>query len=144
MKPTASPSASLFEPSALSPQPSAITTLCPLPVTLCPGSPTADAGLEIDHPHAALRVTKPRSDTARSDGVDARKIIGREADVHGAHIFLEVSHALGAGNRHDVSPTREEPRQSELRGRAPFLSRELLDVIHEIEVLLEVLTLEAR
>ena len=51
---------------------------------------------------------------------------------------------LGAGNRHDVLPLGEQPRERELAGCAPFLARERFDPPDEIEIPLEVLSLKAR
>src|SRR5262249_29515600 len=44
--------------------------------------------------------------------------------------------------RHDVVAAMEQPGERELRRQTPLLLRERLDMPHEIEVLLEVLSLE--
>ena len=51
---------------------------------------------------------------------------------------------LGSGNRDDVVPFGEQPRERELAGRAAFLARERFDAPDEIEILLKVLPLKAR
>src|SRR5260370_2647717 len=51
---------------------------------------------------------------------------------------------LGTRNGHDVRPFREQPGKRELTRRAALLARQLLHPAHEIEILLEILALEAR
>src|SRR5260370_39553539 len=51
---------------------------------------------------------------------------------------------LGTRNGHDVRPFREQPGKRELTRRAVLLARQLLHPAHQIEILLEVLALEAR
>ena len=51
---------------------------------------------------------------------------------------------LGSGNRDDILALREHPGERELRGRAALLLRHRLDLPDQLEVLLEILALEAR
>src|SRR5512140_1597827 len=79
----------------------------------------------------------------RCDLVDALEICARERHADGAYVLLEILAALGAGNGNHVVALREHPRKRELRGRASLLGGEPLDVAHQLEILLEVLALEA-
>ena len=73
-----------------------------------------------------------------------RRSSARERDVERRDVLLEVLHPLRARDRDDVVALRQHPRERELRRGAAFLPRDLLHERHEVEVLLEVLALEAR
>src|SRR5262249_49837580 len=65
-------------------------------------------------------------------------------DVERAEVLLQVRAPLRARDRDDVVALREDPRERELRGPAALLRGELLHAADEVEVLLEVVALEAR
>src|SRR5689334_18416910 len=100
--------------------------------------------LKADALHAGFRVARACSGAWRDDLVDAREVLPREPHVESADILLQVLATLGAGDRHDVVALRQHPGERELRGRAALLPCHGLDLAHEVEVLLEVLALEAR
>jgi hypothetical protein len=76
-------------------------------------------------------------------GVDPGEVLGRELDLDGADVLLEVATPLGAGDRDHVVALRKHPGQSELSRRDPLLAGELLDLGDECEVAFEVLASEA-
>src|SRR6267378_3093143 len=89
----------------------------------------------------ALGVARARGAT---HVLDLRALDARQRHVEGADVFFRVLTMLGAGNRDDVVPLGEQPRERELAGGAPLLARERFDAPDEIEIRLEVLPLEAR
>src|SRR6478735_1331860 len=68
----------------------------------------------------------------------------RQLDLARAPVLLEIGHALGAGDRHDVVALGEHPRQRELARRRALLLGELAELRRQLLVALEVLTREAR
>ena len=61
-----------------------------------------------------------------------------------ADVLLQIAAPLGARDRHDVLALRQHPGERQLPGVQPLRRRDRLDPRHEVEVLLEVLALEAR
>jgi hypothetical protein len=51
--------------------------------------------------HLSYWVASTGRSTGRDDAVDFRKILGREQNVSGAHIFLKVRARFRAGYRDD-------------------------------------------
>jgi hypothetical protein len=98
----------------------------------------------IDHGHHHFGVAGTGSDAFRGDFVDAAKIVGREFHVERSNIFFEIFATLGAGDRNDVLALRKEPCKSELRRRAVFFAGDGFDARHQIEVLVEIFSLETR
>src|SRR5690606_11414790 len=78
------------------------------------------------------------------DGVDFLEFFGRQVDLRGGEVFFQVAGAFGAGDGDDVIALRQYPGQGELAGRAALATRDLLDLRHQVEVLLEVSPLETR
>src|SRR5919112_939995 len=75
-------------------------------------------------------------------GVDALQVILAQLDLGRAPVLLEVGHALGAGDRHDVLAPRQHPRERKLPGRDALLLGELADLGRQPLVALQVLTRE--
>lgn len=46
------------------------------------------------------------------------QVVRRQADIYRAEVVVEVLDPLRAGDRHDVVPLRQHPRERELAGRA--------------------------
>src|SRR6185436_9808526 len=75
--------------------------------------------------------------------VDAREIVGSQRHVQRAHVLLQVTPTLGAGNRNDIVSTREHPRERQLARRTVIVCRQLPYLLYERQVALEVVALEA-
>src|SRR5512135_3387715 len=76
--------------------------------------------------------------------VDPFQVLARQGDPERYHVLLQIFAALGAGDRNDALPLGQEPRQGQLGWRHVFRGGDLLHSIHELQVLLEVLSLEPR
>src|SRR5437867_669370 len=96
-----------------------------------------------DRPQHDLGIAEPGGGAGRHDGVDRRQVLGRERDRERARVLLEVRPPLGPRDGDDVLALREHPGERELRGLAALARRERFEVAHEVEILLEVLALEA-
>jgi hypothetical protein len=59
-------------------------------------------------------------------------------------VLFEVLAAFGARDGNDVVALGKEPRQRELAARHVLLGGDLVHALHQLEVLIEVLALEAR
>lgn len=71
-----------------------------------------------------------------------RHVVGAERSRGGPEVLLDVRHALGAGDRHDVVRLGQQPGEGHLaRGALPFRA-ELSERVDQSHVLLEVLALE--
>src|SRR5204863_1250433 len=75
---------------------------------------------------------------------DALQILRRQLHLQRVEILVDALLALGSRDRDDVLALREQPREYELRRRALLLHRDLLEALHDLDVALEVLALEAR
>src|SRR5580658_2922704 len=64
--------------------------------------------------------------------------------IQSANILLEIGSPFRTGDRHDVLTLRENPGQSQLRSLAALLPGKLFDPLHQMEIALEILALEAR
>src|SRR3989475_10509698 len=102
-----------------------------------------DSLLGRDRPQHRLGIAEPGGGAGRHDRVDRRQVLGRERDRERARVLLEVRPPLGPRDGDDVLALREHPGERELRGLAALARREPLEVAHEVEILLEVLALEA-
>src|SRR3989449_2834661 len=111
-----------------------------------PGAWTRIAFIQsaVDGPHAAFRIVRARGHALGGDRFDPSQILRAELNSRGPDVFLQVAASLGPGNRHHVLTLGQQPRERELGGRAPLLSRQLLHPRDEIQVLREVRALEAR
>src|SRR5205814_1863701 len=76
--------------------------------------------------------------------VDRGEVASRQLDGERADVLFEVLAARRTGNRYDVLPLGEHPRERELGRRTALLRRERFDPTHDVEVSLKVLSLEAR
>src|SRR5580658_3875574 len=91
-----------------------------------------------------LRISRPGRRAMRRDLVYPAQILRRERNAHSAGILLKILPALSPRNRDDVFTLRKEPGQRKLARRALFFFRDVLDTRHEVEILLEVFSLETR
>ena len=106
--------------------------------------PLRPSALSINRPHPRLVIPRPLRHALGRDLLDLLQIARRELHLEGADVFLEILPLLRPGDRHDVLALRQHPRERELGRRALLPPRDLLDVRHQVEVLLEVVALEAR
>src|SRR4029077_12621390 len=96
-------------------------------------------------PRRAPRPGAPRPPRGgATPGPPPRARRGGERPLARACVFFEPGLALGARDRDDVAPAREQPGERELPRGAFLLLRHVEQRPHEVEVLLEVLVLEAR
>src|SRR5512146_2369487 len=96
----------------------------------------------VDRAHVAVAVAGGAA--LRERRVDARQFGRAERDGNRCSILLQVLAALGAGDGHDIPALVQEPGERDLGSRDAPLSGDALHRLHEIQVLPEVLTLEAR
>src|SRR5690349_18128273 len=112
------------------------------------GSPSSSlprtARLAVDRFHSALVVALARRGARRQNLIEALEVGVGQLHVHRADILVEILDVLGAGDRNDVIALREHPGESELRGGAALLLGHRFDLADELDVLLEILALEAR
>src|SRR5882724_342549 len=98
--------------------------------------------------HLSYRVASTGRRTGRDDAVDFRKILGREHNVRGAHILLNVLARFRAGYRDDEDTRALSlghwPRDGELGERGVLPARNGLERRAQPEVLLDIDTLKAR
>src|SRR5690606_19098478 len=78
------------------------------------------------------------------DGVDFLEFFGRQADLRGGEVFFQVTGAFGARDGDYVIALRQYPGQGELAGRAALATRDVLDLRHQGQGLLEVHPMETR
>ena len=81
--------------------------------------------------------------TPRARFFDGCQILRRESDFSCSDIFLQMWDPGRPRNRHNIRSPCQEPGQRELRGPDVFLRGNLLDLFHEIEVPLKIISLEA-
>src|SRR5690606_5706254 len=95
--------------------------------------------------HACFRVAQPGSDPLWRDRIEPVQVLPRQVDLDCRDVLREALEAARAGDWNDVPPPGEHPGQCELGRRAPpLLLRHLTNRIDQLEVLFEVLALEAR
>src|SRR5204862_3579835 len=90
------------------------------------------------------RIALARRRARRNDAIDAREILRRELHVERAQILFEILAALRARDGNDVAALRKHPCQCQLRRRAVLLGRDPVDLIDELQVLREIVSLESR
>src|SRR5215217_1463653 len=98
--------------------------------------------LAVDAAH--VRVTIPGCHALRGGFVDARQVLVCQLYRRRSGILLQVLAPFSTGDRHDVLSLVKQPRERELARRNALLLRYLPDLVYQLQVLLEVLTLEAR
>src|SRR5207302_1399469 len=101
-------------------------------------------GLQVHPLHGGGRVPRARGDALRGHLVDATQVVLGQLHPHRSRVLLQVLALLGAWDGHDVLSLREQPRERELRRSAALLRRDLAHPLHELQVPLEILTLEPR
>src|SRR5437016_2779772 len=99
--------------------------------------------LLIDGSHAGGWVPCTRGDALGRNLLDLDEVLGREANLDRLCVLLNPRLLCRAGNRYDVA-MREQPGECQLGERAALPCSNLLDPVHECEVLLKVLTLKPR
>src|SRR5882762_8965669 len=110
--------------------------------------PGLDSQSQIQSVHLSYRVASTGRGTGRDEAVDFRKIPGREHNVRGAHILLNVLTRFRAGYR-DYEDSRtlslgHWPRDGELGERGVLPARNGLERRAQPEVLLDIDSLKAR
>src|SRR5215218_9926079 len=80
----------------------------------------------------------------RSEVVQPFDLLGAELDAVGGGVLLDAGDPLGAGDRGDVVALGEQPGQGDLCRGGPRLGGDGLDLVHDAQVSLEVLSGEAR
>src|SRR2546425_1269931 len=83
---------------------------------------------------------RPGGGNGGRDPLDVARV---EPHVQRAEVFVDAALPLGARDGHDVPALGQEPRQHELRGRAPLVLGDLLDTVHQLQVVEEVRVLKA-
>src|SRR5438874_2073336 len=108
--------------------------------------PAADevTPLEVHALQCVGRVAQARARAGRCDIRDARHVGSGKPDLERVEVLVDALLPLRPGDRHDVLALREEPCEHELRRRALLLRRHLLEALHDLHVLVEMLALEAR
>ena len=71
------------------------------------------------------------------------QVIWGEGDPAGSDILLQVHPPLRARNGHDILPLRQQPGQRQLPCRDVLLFGQAAHLGHELQIALEVLSLEA-
>ena len=71
-------------------------------------------------------------------------LVLRQNQLDGAPVLFHVLDLLRARDGNDILPLRQQPRQRQLPGRAPFRLRQRPDLVHELQVFGEILLREAR
>src|SRR5438132_13361782 len=98
--------------------------------------------------HLSDWVASTERSTGRDDAVDFRKILGRQHNVRGVHILLNVLARFRAGYRDDEDSRTLSlghwPRDRELGERGVLPARNGLERRAQPEVLLDIDTLKAR
>src|ERR1700722_5697980 len=117
-----------------------LTAVLSTPIGLTPGAGFVRR-LSIHRGHAGGRIPHARGDALRRDLLDLGDVTGCEVNVDRCRVLLHPRPMRRAGNRDDVEMC-EKPGERQLRRRAAFLRGDLLDPVHELEVLLKVLPLE--
>src|SRR3954466_3230514 len=78
------------------------------------------------------------------DLIDAGEGIARESYINGCQVLLEVFAALGPRNGHDIVALRQHPRERQLSCCCVLFFRDLLNPGYQVQVSLEILSLEPR
>src|SRR5580704_15014437 len=95
----------------------------------------------------SYRVASAGRGTVRDDAVDFRKILGREHNVGGAHILIDVLARFRARYWDDKNPgacsLNHWPRDGELGERGVLAARNGLERSTQLEVLLDIGALKA-
>src|SRR3954451_12640082 len=98
--------------------------------------------LAVDRAHHRFGV--PRARGLRQRVGDRAPLVTGQLHVGRRHVLLEVGAALRAGDGDDVLALVQHPGERELARGHALVGGELLEPADEVEVLLEVLALEAR
>src|SRR3954468_10852306 len=99
--------------------------------------------LSVDGLHAPRRIPLPRRDPLRRHLVYLLQVGRSDLDLEGRQVLVEVLPPLGAEERHDILALRRDPGQRELARAALLPPGDLLHPCDQVEVLLEILALEA-
>src|SRR5207237_7421556 len=100
--------------------------------------------LDVDAFHAAFGVAGAGGGADRDHFRDRFGLLGREAHLQCAEIFLQPLDPLGSRDRDHVGALRQEPGKAELRDGAALVGGDRLDPLDQGAVLLKIVTREAR
>src|SRR5215211_8671558 len=103
---------------------------------------TSVGGLSVNGAH--IRISLTGSGTLWGNLVYARELLVGKRDSDRGDVLLQIFSALGAWDRHDILSLVQQPCQGKLAGGYAFFVRYLFDPIDQLQVLVEVLALEAR
>src|SRR3954447_22673962 len=106
--------------------------------------PVDEGRLAVDRRHGLSVIALARSRAGRQDPVEAVDLFLRQFDVERDDILVEIAPMFGTGDGHHVVALGEHPGERELSGGATLFPRHRLDLVDELDVLLEILALEAR
>src|ERR687893_539186 len=93
---------------------------------------------------AHVRVALAGGGALRGSLFDAPEVLVSKRDLHRGDVLLQILAAFGAGDGDYILPLVQQPCQRKLAGGHAFFVRYLFDPIDQLQVLLEVLALEAR
>src|ERR1035437_5011214 len=103
----------------------------------------AVSGSAVDGLHASRGVALTGGPPGRGDLVDGGEVVCTEVDVHGGDVLLQVGDPPGARDRDYVGALSKDPGKGELAGRDAFAFGDGHHLVQDLEVLVEVLALEA-
>src|ERR1035437_497298 len=103
----------------------------------------AVSGSAVDGLHASRGVALTGGHPGRGDLVDGGEVVCTEVDVHGGDVLLQVGDPPGARDRDYVGALSKDPGKGELAGRDAFAFGDGHHLVQDLEVLVEVLALEA-
>ena len=102
----------------------------------------ASCSSAIDERHHWLGIAFALGDAGRKQLVDLRQFVGAEAHVESTQVVLEITDTLCAGNGNDVFALGQHPGKGQLRRRATLPFRQILDVLSQLKIPRERLSLK--
>src|SRR5262249_52404909 len=103
---------------------------------------TPPVGSAVHRAHVLIALPAGRAFRCRL--VDPLQVLARQGDPERGHVLLQVLAALGARDGNDALPLGQEPRQGQLGRRHLLRGGDLPYPVHELQVLLEILSLKPR
>ena len=94
--------------------------------------------------HHAGRVPVARHSAEGRGLVEYAQVLAGKGQRDCRDVLLEIHAPLRPDNRHDVAALRQDPRETELRGRASLLSGNCFDPFDQRQIAFEVFPLKAR
>ena len=105
--------------------------------------PSLIAGLTAEKSHLWLRVAVAVRHSFRSNGINLLQLLFRKPDLERSCIFFQVFAALRTRDGHNILSAGQKPGKGQLGRRTALSGGQLTDLLHEVNVLLEVVSLEA-